>query len=356
MKLRRLIVFLFMFLIGSGSKGYQTCQYPNCSNCQNFCSEMSCIASRPLDTFDCFGLLTPSGCPNGACGGPSQSCNGHYIEQISSCVLKCWKERWVSDPSYPYCKAYNEPMTPISSCWIDCDSDGYSQGEDCDDNNPNRNPGAAETCPDGIDNDCDGLIDYLDCPPDYVLPEGCYCITPIIIELENGPISLTDARHGVSFDMTGAGIMTQMAWTQRRSESAFLALDRNSNGTIDDGTELFGNRSVFPKRHSFKNGFEVLRYIDTAGMGGNFDGVIDSKDAIYSRLLLWVDRNHNGSSEASELLRLSDHLMAIEWRDYRESNRRDRFGNIFRWRGKVTFHDRAQRYAYDVLLTFIADR
>ena len=102
-----------------------------------------------------------------------------------------------------------------------------------------------------------------------------------------------------------------MAWTERGDETdAFLALDHNANGIVDDGSELFGNASICGRRNTFKNGFEVLRYLDTPGMGGNFDGVIDASDAIFPQLLLWVDRNHNGFSEPEELLKFSDRFQA----------------------------------------------
>jgi hypothetical protein len=49
----------------------------------------------------------------------------------------------------------------------DGDGDGYGEGEgclgpDCDDANADINPGAAEMCYDGIDNECDGAIDVAD--------------------------------------------------------------------------------------------------------------------------------------------------------------------------------------------------
>jgi len=55
----------------------------------------------------------------------------------------------------------------ISIC-LDSDGDGYNQITDCDDSNPNINPGAAEVCGDGTDNNCDAVID-----------EGCTVCTDL---------------------------------------------------------------------------------------------------------------------------------------------------------------------------------
>lgn len=82
-------------------------------------------------------------------------------------------------------------------------------------------------------------------------------------------------------------------------------MDRNGNGQIDDGTELFGNYT--PGRAdgsdiTTANGFEALRYLQGTTYGfARPDTVIDQFDEGFGRLLLWRDLNHNGISEPGEL-------------------------------------------------------
>ena len=75
----------------------------------------------------------------------------------------------------------------------------------------------------------------------------------------------------------------------------FLALSENGNSIVQDGSQLLGDIN------GYENGFLNLAIYDE-----NKDGVIDAKDPVFEKLILWKDSNHDGKSQRSEIKKLKD--------------------------------------------------
>jgi len=223
-----------------------------------------------------------------------------------------------------------------------------------------------EPCPLYCDPECSGCLPvdvctYPNdgCPSGYYRPTrdtGC-CLpgSPIVIDVSGNGFDLTDAEHGVLFDLSGDGIPRHLGWTSPNSDDAWLVLDRNGNGTIDNGAELFGNFTPQPNPPSGqeRTGFAALAEYDKTNNGGNGDGIISTADSIFASLRLWQDFNHNGVSEASELKPLNTFGLTVIELDCKISKKVDQNGNLFRYRARVKDAAGVQtgRWAWDVFLT-----
>jgi hypothetical protein len=110
-----------------------------------------------------------------------------------------------------------------------------------------------------------------------------------------------------------------------------------------------------------RNGFRALGEYDRSENGGNGDGWITPEDAIYWKVALWFDRNHDGRSDVTELASLSDQGVAAIALHYQPSTYLDEFGNAFRYRGKAKIDDTRldnrrrgpRRFVYDVFFRFL---
>jgi hypothetical protein len=177
--------------------------------------------------------------------------------------------------------------------------------------------------------------------------------SPIIIDSSRNGYAFTSTSEGVRFDLDADGVPELVAWTERDSDDEFLAMDRNGNGRIDDGSELFGDHTpAYPSGAlvTTANGFEALKFLQSPSYGSSrADDVVDARDGAFSRLLLWRDGNHNGISEPDELRRVSEAGVIAISTDYKEKKRTDRYGNQFRQRGTIVWED-GRDMLYDVWL------
>ena len=277
----------------------------------------------------------PSQCPviclsNGNCGPCAGNSDCEAVGGFTCCAGKC--DPILLPPTFG-------PCTDGCQC-----TSGVCTGGTCD-----FSGGGGDCSEDGC-----GCQDDSTCDSDYCAGGKCGEEDPIVIDIAGQGYELTNAQNGVKFDFFATGKPIQMSWTAGAWDGGFLALDRNGNGKIDNGMELFGNVTPQPKPAAGKaNGFLALAVFDQPANGGNGDGIIDSRDAIYSKLVVWVDKNHNGISDPGELITLQQAGIQSISLKYDKNSWTDMYGNKFRYRASLMRSapiNPAQQWVYDVIL------
>ncbi|MEQ9728076.1 hypothetical protein ABRP29_20800, partial [Pseudomonas sp. WHRI 8822A] len=126
---------------------------------------------------------------------------------------------------------------------------------------------------------------------------------PLVLDLDGDGIETVSANAGLVFDFNGDGLKTGTGWIKK--DDGFLVLDRNGNGTIDNGSELFGVDTVKKNGQKATSGFDALSDLDSNG-----DGVFDAADEAFSDVRVWQDLNQDGIAQVGELKRLAEHGIA----------------------------------------------
>jgi hypothetical protein len=136
--------------------------------------------------------------------------------------------------------------------------------------------------------------------------------TPLVLAFDGESVAFT--RPEGTFDVFGRGVSLKSSWVG--ANTPWLALDRDGNGSIDDGRELFGSMTELPSGTLAPNGFAALAALDENG-----DGWITAADSSFEKLLVWRDKDQDRRSSSSELTSARDAGLVAIALDYTVSPR-----------------------------------
>ncbi|MFB5643397.1 calcium-binding protein, partial [Kluyvera ascorbata] len=184
-----------------------------------------------------------------------------------------------------------------------------------------------------------GFIPPGTCGPDMSIPENT--TSPVILDLDGDGIETLAKQAGIFFDHDGNHFAENTGWVS--ADDGLLVLDKDGNGKIGSGNELFGNNTVLSNGSLAANGYEALQELDTNG-----DGTLNSRDEAWQQLQVWQDRNGNARVDDGELMSLSEAGIAAIDTDYKNSTWFDKQGNAHKQIGEVIYLDGSEGQSADV--------
>jgi len=155
---------------------------------------------------------------------------------------------------------------------------------------------------------------------------------PVAVDLDWDGVESVSREDGVYFDLNNDGVKEKTGWVA--SDDGLLVMDRNNNGEIDHGGELFGDQTKLQNGELASSGFVALKELDSDG-----DGYISSNDPDFDKLQVWQDHNQDGVSPFDELYSLENAGIERINLNYEQSGEGDGHGNIIDKTASFEFTD-----------------
>jgi hypothetical protein len=165
-------------------------------------------------------------------------------------------------------------------------------------------------------------------------------ISPLVLDLNGDGLKFSSAEDGVLFDLNATGTPVLSAWVTSQDD-ALLVRDINGNGVVDSGSELFGSATSLARGGRAANGFLALAELDS-----NANGYFDRRDAKWSEVQLWIDRDHDGYSASDEFISLERAGVSSIHLGYVDAAEVDPYGNETRQRSTFSRASRKGTLAY----------
>lgn len=193
------------------------------------------------------------------------------------------------------------------------DRDEETDEETTDEDDADPSDADVDDCEEGENGFCgtNGTMECIEAEPGHFVWDtfcdegGSSSSTPLVLSFDGAEPAMIPGASG-AFDLSGSGAHGRTDWPA--ASTPWLALDRDGDGRIADGSELFGSAVRLASGQLATQGFEALAEFDANG-----DDVIDARDPRFGELLVWGDADGDRASQGHELSSASQRgLVSIE--------------------------------------------